>query len=91
MARQWMVQEGSRLPGFYGAYSAGSTNWLRADAELTSASDLDIMVVLSGGNQTGSRGKFLYNNALLEISYLHKDQFQSSERVLSNYHLLKFA
>jgi hypothetical protein len=87
MARQWMTQEGRRIPGFCGAYTAGSTNWLPDEADLASASDLDIMVVLSEGNQTGRRGKFIYNEALLEISYLPKDQFQSPDQVLGDYHL----
>lgn len=82
-----MIQEGSRLPGFCGAYAAGSTNWLPDDADLPTASDLDIMVVLSERNQTGMRGKFFYNNVLLEISYLTTDQFRSSDQVLSDYHL----
>ena len=47
-ARQWMDEEASRIPEFRGAYTAGSTNWLADDAEMSPASDLDIMVVLAG-------------------------------------------
>ncbi|HEX4807730.1 MAG TPA: hypothetical protein VH325_02295 [Bryobacteraceae bacterium] len=86
-ARQWMVQEASNIPGFRGAYTAGSTNWLPDDAELTTASDLDIMVILADQNQAGRRGKFIYNNTLLEVSYLRNDQLQSPDQVLSDYHL----
>lgn len=87
VAGEWMVQEGSRLPGFCGAYTAGSTNWLPDDAELPDASDLDIMVILSERNRAGRRGKFVYHGVLLEISYLHADQFESSDQLLSDYHL----
>ena len=45
-ARQWVIEEASGLPGFCGAYSAGSTNWLPDDADLATTSDFDIMVVL---------------------------------------------
>jgi hypothetical protein len=41
-ARQWVIDEASGVSGFCGAYTAGSTNWLSDDAELTKASDLDI-------------------------------------------------
>jgi len=87
VARQWMVEEASGIPGFCGAYTAGSTNWLPDDADLTTASDLDIMVVLADQNQGGRRGKFIYHDTLLEVSYLRDDQFESADRVLSDYHL----
>jgi hypothetical protein len=86
-ARQWMVEETSGIPGFCGAYTAGSTNWLPDDADLTEASDVDIMVVLAAKNRVGSRGKFFYHDTLLEVSYLGDDQFQSPEQVLNDYHL----
>ncbi|PYT95774.1 MAG: hypothetical protein DMG38_26120 [Acidobacteria bacterium] len=54
-ARLWMVEEASGIRGFCGAYTAGSTNWLPDDADLTTASDLDIMVVLADQNQVGGR------------------------------------
>jgi len=82
-----MIEEATRIPGFCAAYTAGSTNWLPDHAELNPASDLDIMVVLTDQNPAGRRDKFLYHGALLEISYLRTDQFQSAERVLSDYHL----
>jgi hypothetical protein len=87
VARQWMVEEARGMPGFCGAYTAGSTNWLPDDADLTLASDLDIMVVLADQNQAGGRNKFIYHDILLEVSYLRKDQFQSPDQVLSDYHL----
>ena len=82
-----MLQEGCRAPGFFGAYVTGSTNWLPDDADLIPASDLDMMVVTSDRNQAGSREKFVYNNTLLEVSYLRSDQLQSPDQVLSDYHL----
>jgi|SRR5215472_8452957 len=86
-ARRWVIEEASGVSGFCGEYAAGSTNWLSDDAELTTASDLDVMVVLADQNQTRRRHKFLYRETLLEVSYLGRDQLQSPEQVLTDYHL----
>lgn len=82
-----MVEEAPKIPGFWAAYTAGSTNWLPADAELTATCDLDIMVVLADRNQPAARRKFVYHDVLLEVSYLRQDQFQSPGHFLSDYHL----
>lgn len=86
-ARQWMVEEGRALPGFCAAYTAGSTNWLPDDASLPRTSDLDVMVILDDANGNGARRKFIYQNALLEVSHLAKNRFRSTSHVLSDYHL----
>jgi hypothetical protein len=86
-ARQWVIEEASAIPGFRGAYTAGSTNWLPAYADLATSSDLDIMVVLTDPNQASRRGKFRYREVLLEASYLRIDQLRSADLVLSDYHL----
>lgn len=86
-AREWVIEKASGIPGFCGAYTAGSTNWLPDDADLTATSDLDIMVVVADPNQAGRRGKFIYRDILLEVSYLSSDQLTSSGLILSDYHL----
>jgi len=86
-ARRWVIEEASGVSGFCGAYTAGSTNWLPDDAELTRASDLDIMVVVADQNQTRRRHKFIYRDTLLEVSYLGNNQLQSPDQILSDYHL----
>jgi hypothetical protein len=45
------------------------------------------MVALADQNQAGRRGKFIYHDTLLEVSYLRNDQFQSPDQVLGDYHL----
>jgi hypothetical protein len=86
-ARKWIVEEAGETPGFCGAYTAGSTNWLPEEAELGAASDLDIMVVLAGQRQPRLRRKFRYHDILFEVSYLRQEQLQSPEQVLGDYHL----
>jgi hypothetical protein len=85
-ARRWVVENAGGIPGFCGAYTAGSTNWLPGDAELPATTDLDIMVVADQSN-AAIRDKFRYRGALLEVSYLSSKPFESPESILGDYHL----
>lgn len=87
VARQWVIEEGSSIPGFCGAYTAGSTNWLPDDAALAATSDCDVMVVLTDPTQAGTRGKLIYRDILLDVSFLGNAQLRSPELVLGDYHL----
>src|SRR5579859_1250379 len=86
-ARQWVETEGSRLPGFCGAYLAGSVNWLPDDAVISATSDVDIMVVLEDSIPPIKPGKMIYRGALIEVSYVSRDRLRSAEQVLGDYHL----
>jgi hypothetical protein len=87
VARRWVLEEASGLPSFHGAYFAGSTNWLPADAPLPATSDVDVMVVLSDADPQTKGGKFVYRDVLLEASYLSRDRVRSPDLVLGDYHL----
>ena len=87
VARAWVESEGCRLPGFYGAYLAGSVNWLADDAQVPSTSDVDIMVVLENANPPMKIGKMQYRDVLIEVSYLSRDRLASAEQVLGNFAL----
>ncbi len=87
IARQWVIEEASTFPGFHGAYFAGSTNWLPADAPLPPTSDLDINIVMRGPTAPNQRGKFVYKNILLEVTTLSIEQLQSPDLILGHYHL----
>lgn len=87
IARQWVRDEGSRIPGFWGAFFHGSTGWLPGDVALPATSDVDVMVVLSTADPPGKPGKFIYRGVLLEVSYLSRKQVRSPEQVLGQSHL----
>jgi hypothetical protein len=87
VARQWVLEEGSKTPGFYGAFYHGSITWLPEDAALPATSDVDVMVVLSGSDSLPKREKFLYRDVLLEASYLPADSLQSPDVILGEYHM----
>ena len=86
-ARDWVIEEASRRPGFHGAYFAGSANWLPDDALLPPTSDLDLNVVFSGRGGATKRGKFVHRGVLLEVTSLSLDDIGSPEIVLGHYHL----
>ena len=48
IAREWAIEEGSKTPGFYGAYMIGSALWKAEDSELPPESDIDVKVVIEG-------------------------------------------
>jgi hypothetical protein len=87
VARQWVIEEASKVPGFYGALYAGSTNWLPDEAVFPSTSDVDVWVVLADPAPPGKLGKFIYRDVVLEVSYLTSDQVRSSEQILGDYHM----
>ena len=86
IARRWVIEEAGNLPGFEGAFHHGSTNWLPDEASLPANSDVDIMVVFADPPPL-KLGKFLYQDALLEVSYWPSSQLRSPELILGQYHI----
>lgn len=82
-----MIDEASRLPGFTGAYTAGSVNWRAAESSQPASSDVDVKVVLDADPLPPSPGKFLFGEVLLDVSFVPLDALRSPEDVLSHYHL----
>jgi hypothetical protein len=87
LARQWVIEEASKAPGFYGALYAGSTNWLPDEADFPPTSDVDVWVVLADPAPLAKLGKFIYRDVILEVSYLTNDQLRSSDQILGDYHM----
>jgi hypothetical protein len=87
VARQWVMEEATKIPGFYGACYAGSINWRPDDAVLPVSSDVDVWVVLTDPEPPNKLGKFSYRDVMLEVTYLSKAQLQSPELILGDYHL----
>jgi hypothetical protein len=87
VARQWVIEEGSNLPGFVGAFFHGSVNWLPDDASMPATSDVDVMVVLGDSTPLQKPGKLRYQGILLEISSLPAEHVRSAKQVLGVSHL----
>lgn len=86
-AAKWVSQHASREAGFLGAYFSGSTVGLPEEAELPESSDIDLIIVTRLAEPPAKRGKFRFEQALLEAASLSWNQLASAESVLSDYHL----
>ena len=85
-AQQWVETQASEMPDFAGAYICGSVNWMNDDDVMPSTSDFDIRVVLNSDTVPHTFNKFLFDDVLLEVSYVSFGEVNTPEAVLSNYH-----
>jgi hypothetical protein len=86
-ATEWVMKYARQELGFRGAYFSGSTIGLPDDAELSSASDVDVVIVTAQTELPIKLGKFVYLNTLVEVTYLSWNELASFEEVLTSYHL----
>lgn len=86
-AADWVSRYASKQEGFLGAYGSGSTVHMQEDEELPASSDVDVMVVTSQTEPPLKLGKFRYQGALVEASYVPAANLVSAEAVLADYHL----
>lgn len=87
VARQWVACHAGEIAGFSGAYFSGSTLEKPDDWELPVSSDVDVMVVVEGGEPPMKLGKLREAGVLLEVSFVSRAQLSSVEAVLDHYHL----
>jgi hypothetical protein len=85
-ARQWVMAQASKIPGFMGAYLSGSILWLPEDALLPPSSDVDVFIVLADPPPL-KLGKFFYRDVLLDVSYMQGEQLQSPGPILGQPYL----
>ena len=86
LAKQWVREEGSELPGFRGAYLVASVTTLADGAAVPATSDVDIVVVLERG-AASKLGKFIYRDLLLDLSCVEWDQIQSHRSILGHFQM----
>jgi hypothetical protein len=87
IARNLVAAHMTLVPGYHGAWFAGSVNALADDTLLPETSDIDVMVLLATSNPPVKPGKFRYQSVLIEISYVSLDEMRTPDQVLSHYHL----
>jgi len=89
LVRQWVADEVSQLPGFCGAFIAGSTNFLADDDPLPPSSDIDVKIVLDVPELPTSYVKAEYAQLVVESSYILRSAIDSPAKVLTTYYLSK--
>jgi hypothetical protein len=87
LAKHWVRESPARAHGFRGAYTAGSTNWLSSESDLPPTSDLDIVVVVDDSRFASDRRKFMWQDVLLDVSYLPSHRIQSPASILGDYRI----
>jgi hypothetical protein len=68
-ALDWLTTTGVGIPGFSGAWLAGSVAWLPERANVPAWSDVDVMIAL-GDEAPPKIGKLRHQGVLLEISFI---------------------
>lgn len=85
LGRKWVEEAGPAIPGFAGAYLAGSLNDMDKDAPFDSFRDVDVYVVVEDPALFPQK-KFTYEGVLLESVPMSLAEHRSSEATLSAVH-----
>jgi hypothetical protein len=83
LAKEWVRECGSQLPGFVGAHLGGSIIQFPKEAILTDHTDIDIFCVMEDEQQF-RQNKFIYRGAFLETVPVSLEKYRSPEQVLSS-------
>ncbi|NLG24799.1 MAG: hypothetical protein GX558_05550 [Clostridiales bacterium] len=81
-ARDWVLYRGTSLPGYAGAYFAGSAIELADGDALPPTSDLDLMLAFDGPAPP-KPGKFSHLGATLDVGTIHAAALLPAERALA--------
>lgn len=87
VAGAWVAEHAVSRPWFPGALFSGSTTELPADRPLPVASDVDVMVVVSGSAVPPKLRKVTYRNVLLDVTFLPWGELTSVAEVAASYYL----
>jgi hypothetical protein len=84
IAREWVDSDGSKTPGFGGAYLYGGISMVPETAEFASYRDVDLRILLEGQDTSGMHGRILpYRGVLLELTFGDLARATSPEFALS--------
>lgn len=89
LVHQWVADEVSHLPGFCGAFMAGSTNFLVDDDLMPPTSDIDVKIVLDVPELPTSYVKAAHADVVIESSYILRSDIDSPDKILTIYFLAK--
>ncbi|MCD6289916.1 MAG: hypothetical protein J7M34_05375, partial [Anaerolineae bacterium] len=81
IAKEWVQDHGSQLPGFHGAHLMGTINYLPKDAPFPPYKDVDMNLVLE---DHGVPLDAFYKGLILEGGRVSVEEYRSPEAVLSH-------
>jgi len=85
IAEAWVEEEASQVPGFCGAYLAGSLSQGRKDSSFPAYSDVDIYVIVKDVSQIPVRkAKRSYKGILVDSEFQDLEEYRSPEVVLAS-------
>jgi hypothetical protein len=86
--KEWVLGEGSEIPGFCGTYLVGGINAMPSDEPFPYYCDVDLHIVLKeGGKSSDANLEVSYNGLILECGFKGLDEYSSPEAVLANPHI----
>jgi hypothetical protein len=85
-ARDWVHRDAARLPGFAGAFLAGSTAHRDGRDELPPWSDVDVRVVIRGPLPP-KPGKLRHGGVLLDVDVVAAAELADADQVAGSFHL----
>ena len=86
--KAWVTQEGSKTPGFCGAYLTGSLNAMSSEEPFPAYRDVDLHIVLQeGGKSSEANLEVSYHGLILECGFKGLDEYASPDVVLANPHI----
>ena len=86
IAADWVVREGSRMPGYSGAFFAGSINGRSAGETQPPGSDVDFFIVLDQEDTSSIFShKFFWKGVVLESACFPLPEFRNPEIAVADY------
>ena len=85
VGRRWVRAEAAAARSFAGAFFTGSITALAPDAALPPTSDVDVKVVVAGGDAPAKLGKFVSDGVLLDVSFVAAERLRRAEDVLGDH------
>ena len=79
---KWVMEIGSKTDNYVGAYFSGSIIDRGNGEQLSPTSDIDVFVVLNCEKCPEKLGKFMYDNLLIEISYVELNKLLPTQELV---------
>jgi hypothetical protein len=88
LTKEWVELDGTRIPGFCGAYVTGGINAISPDALFPLYRDVDLIIVLqTEGRSSQQNLELAYRGLILECGFKGLDEYLIPEDVLANPHI----